>query len=247
MLHCLRVLITQTSTELCIMSNPQSNNHVVTGTLNQEDQGVSSQTWHYCNLRLSVIHSYMVVVSVDIFKQTFSRDTATAELCQFQFPFSCYFLTILSKSLSCLRQMCSQAGGTCPLWDLSPRGPCERGPIPPSHRWGNMHFTYLILIALTLEDPISLKFRTHHDLLVHCAHVYTAYASPQWHTPIIPRTVCVLEMKNVKTSDSVKHVSQRGSGWIPVVWRVIGSFKRRMLLYLLLGWQKVVEVIFLAV
>lgn len=136
-LHCLRVLITQTSTELCILSNPQSNNHVVTGTLNQEDQGVSSQTWHYRNLRLGFIHSYMVVVWVDIFKQTFSRDTATAELCQFQFSFSCYFLTILSKSLSYLRGGHGCVRGlvqhvACPLWDLSPRGLCDRGPVPPS-------------------------------------------------------------------------------------------------------------------
>lgn len=197
------------------------------GTLNQKLQGVSSQTWHYRSLWLDIIiHSYTAVVPVDNFKQTFSRDTATAEPCQFQFSFSRYFLTILSKRLSCLwggSRMCSQAGATCCMWDLSPRGPYKRGPIPPSHRWGDMHIFHL---ALTPEDPISLESRAHRGLLGHNANVY---ASPRWHTPKIPTTVGVLKMKNVKTSDLVKHVNQRRSGWIPVVWR-IGSLEGGKLL-----------------
>lgn len=97
------MLLTQTSPELCIMSNPQSNSHVDTRTLNQEIKVFHHRRDTIATSGWAVIHSNMVVVSVDIFKQTFSRDTATAELCQFQFYYSCYFLTILSKSLSCLQ------------------------------------------------------------------------------------------------------------------------------------------------
>lgn len=211
------------------MSNPQSNNHVVTGTVNQKLQGVSSQTWHFHSLQLDIIHSYTAVVPVD-FKQTFSRDTATAEPCQFQFSFSRYFLTILSKSLSCLRGSHGCVHGPVPqaACEISHReAPMKEAPFP--HPTGEGICTYLILIALTPEDPISLETRAQ---IVACWVTMPTYILHMPHladTPKIPTTVGVLKMKNVKTSDSVKHVSQRGSGWIPVVWR-IGSLEGGKLL-----------------
>lgn len=124
-------------------------------------------------------------------------------------------------------RMCSRAGATCCVWDLSPRGPYERGPFP--RPTGEGICTYLILIALTPEDPISLETRAQ---IVACWVTMPTYILHMPHladTPKIPTTLGVLKMKNVKTSDSVKHVSQRGSGWIPVVWR-IGSLEGGKLL-----------------